>query len=128
MDFSKLFNVLGKAVKDAAKDYAKDYVEGHVNIGGVSNSTPSMSYDIPSEYSNFPVYPGEMSAKPITTATSRYNRITLFYKGSPSREYYDTLTSAGYSQYSSVRYDKDNTYVIVEKHKNGTKIAYHIKK
>ena len=80
MDFSKLFNVLGKAVKDAAKDYAKDYVEGHVNIEGVSNSTPSMSYDIPSEYSSFPVYPGEMSAKPITTTTSRYNRITLFYK------------------------------------------------
>lgn len=122
MDFSKIFNFLGKVAKDAAKDY----VEGHVNIGGSSNA--NINYDIPSEYSDFPAYPGKLTSKPITTNTSSYSRLTLFFKGSPVSEYYDTLSSAGYTQYSSVRYDKDNTYVIVERFGNSTKIAYHIKK
>lgn len=126
MDFSKIFNFLGKVAKNAAKDYVGDFVEGHVNIN--ENSNTNINYDIPSEYSDFPVYPGKLTSKPTTTNTSSYSRLTLFYKGKPVSEYYDTLSAAGYTQYSSVRYDKDNTYVIVERFGNSTKIAYHIKK
>ena len=126
MDFSKLFNFLGKVAKDAAKDYVGDFVEGHVNIGG--NSNTSTNYDIPSEYSNFPAYPGDICRKPIEKHTENYDRISLVFKGGLNKEFYNILTSAGYQKATDVRFEKDNTYVIVENLGNVTNVVYHIKK
>ena len=126
MDFSKIFNFLGKAVKNAAQDYIEEYTDGVVSVNTTSDSVNS--YEIPAEYSSFPVYPGTMYTKPITTDTDKYTRISLFYKGAPSKKYYETLIEAGYSKYSDVRYDQGNTYIIIEKIGRNTKVAYHVNK
>ena len=83
--------------------------------------------NIPTKYSDFPNYGGKIKTAPKETVTDKYSRLTIFYKGSPKQEYYDLLNMMGYVQGSDVRFDKDNTYVIVEKIGFNTKIAYHIK-
>lgn len=83
--------------------------------------------DVPTKYSDFPNYNGKIKNAPKETVTDKYSRLTILYKGSPKKEYYDLLNMMGYVQGSDVRFDKDNTYVIVEKIGFNTKIAYHIK-
>ena len=85
------------------------------------------SLNVPMKYSEFPNYNGKIKKEPKETVTPKYSRLTIFYKGSPKQEYYDLLNMMGYVQGSNVRFDKDNTYVIVEKIGFNTKIAYHIK-
>lgn len=89
------------------------------------SNTPTI--DVPLKYSDFPIYNGKVRRAPKETITDKYSRITIFYKGSPNKEYYNLLNMMGYVQGSDVRFDKDNTYVIVEKMGFNTKIAYHIK-
>ena len=89
--------------------------------------TNDVTFDIPLKYSGFPKYNGKIKIKPKETVTDKYSRITIFYKGSPKKEFYNLLDMMGYIQGSDVRFDKDNTYVIVEKIGFNTKIAYHIK-
>lgn len=83
---------------------------------------------IPSTYNMFPSYPGDLVEKPKETATDKYTRLTLRYRGAPLQEYYDLLFRSGYTRGTDVRYDKDNTYIIVEEVGKDTKIAYHIKR
>ena len=87
----------------------------------------SVSLNIPTKYSDFPNYNGKKKDAPKETVTPSYSRLTILYKGSPAKKYYDLLNMMGYVQASNVRFDKDNTYVIVEKIGRNTKIAYHIK-
>lgn len=91
------------------------------------STTDFTTIDIPIKYSEFPSYNGKVKIAPKETITDKYSRITILYKGSPKKEYYDLLSMMGYVQGSNVRFDKDNTYVIVEKIGFNTKIAYHIK-
>ena len=69
-----------------------------------------------------------MMSKPIEAKTNKYNRLTITYKGTIKDEYISALRDNGYQEGSKVRYDKGNTYVIVEPTGSNTKIAYHIKK
>ena len=75
----------------------------------------------------FPEYPANPTRKPKIKRTSKYMRITMLYRGDVDENYLETLLNAGFVKASPVRYDKDNTYVIVEKIDNLTKIAFHIK-
>jgi len=87
-----------------------------------------IKYDIPNEYNSFPKYPGSMINKPYEIRTNKYNRLTINYSGSIKREFENDLLASGYIKASNVRFDKDNTYVIVESLGSNTKIAYHIKR
>ena len=89
--------------------------------------TDSADLNIPIKYSDFPNYNGKLKNAPKETVTDKYSRLTIFYKGSPKKEYYNLLNMMGYIQGSNVRFDKDNTYVIVERIAFNTKIAFHIK-
>ena len=89
--------------------------------------TTDVIIDLPLKYSDFPKYNGRIKTEPKETITDKYSRITIFYKGRPNKEYYNLLNTLGYVQGSDVRFDKDNTYIIVEKIGFNTKIAYHIK-
>lgn len=91
------------------------------------SSDDNVVTNVPIKYSDFPNYNGKIKNAPKETITDKYSRLTIFYKGSPKQEYYDLLNMMGYVQGSNVRFDKDNTYVIVEKIGFNTKIAYHIK-
>ena len=114
MNFSKIIDFASNILKKKAEEY-------------ITGETSSNTIDIPLKYSDFPVYSGSIKTAPQETITDKYSRITIFYKGAPKKEYYDLLNMMGYVQGSDVRFDKENTYVIVEKIRNMTKIAYHIK-
>ncbi len=86
-------------------------------------------YTIPEKYISFPVYNGIMKKKPVETTTDAYDRLTIFYKGTPDETFCDSILKYGFEKATNVRYDKSNTYVIFEKSSsNTTKVAYHIKK
>ncbi len=91
------------------------------------SSDDNVVLNVPIKYSDFPNYNGKIKNTPKETVTDKYSRLTIFYKGSPKKEYYNLLNMMGYVKGSDVRFDKDNTYVIVEKIGFNTKIAYHIK-
>ena len=114
MDFSKIIDIAKNILKKKAEEY----------IGSELSSNNS---NIPLKYSDFPVYHGEIKTQPTETKTPKYSRLTILYKGKPNKEFLEQLNMMGYIQGSDVRYDKDNTYVIVEKIGFNTKIAYHIK-
>ena len=114
MDFSKLIDFATNILKKKAEEY-------------ITGETATNTVDIPLKYSDFPAYSGKIKIAPKETLTNKYSRLTIFYKGTPSKEYFDLLNMMGYVQSSDVRFDKDNTYVIVEKIGFNTKIAYHIK-
>lgn len=104
-----------------------DFINRIFRNNDVNLTEETIPLNIPSKYSEFPNYSGKIKTAPKETVTEKYSRLTIFYKGSPKKEYYDLLNMMGYVQGSDVRFDKDNTYVIVEKIGFQTKIAYHIK-
>ena len=109
--------IIENTVKPSVEEAVKDSL-------GIKETT----YEIPSIYGEFPEYPSSMMSKPIETKTSKYNRLTITYKGTIKDEYISSLRDNGYQEGSKVRFDKGNTYVIVEPTGSNTKIAYHIKK
>ncbi|MBR4111054.1 MAG: hypothetical protein IKK43_05150 [Clostridia bacterium] len=97
-------------------------------IRNSNKTTKTTTVDkIPETFIEFPEYSGILLKKPKITTTPKYVRITMFYKGDIDENYLDTLNRAGFEKASPVRYDKNNTYVIVEKINHLTKIAFHIK-
>lgn len=109
--------IIDNTVKPAVEQTVKD-----------SLGIKDVKYDIPNTYSDFPEYSGSMISKPYETKTNKYTRLTINYSGSFKNEYESTLLSNGFTKGSNVRYDKGNTYVIIESTGNNTKIVYHIKR
>lgn len=93
----------------------------------LNNSTTITVDEIPETFIEFPEYPGVLLEKPQITTTSNYIRITLLYNDYINESYIEKLQMSGFKKASNVRYDKDNTYVIVEEIDDTTKIAFHIK-
>lgn len=88
------------------------------------------NFTFPERYNNFPKYSGKLLCKPIENETDKYYRISARYQGTPSDEFLTNIIQNNFIKGSPVRYDKDNTYIIVEYFPDNhfTKIAYHIKK
>lgn len=116
MDLSKIIEFAKNILTNQTKEY----------FDNTSDDSTS-NYNLPIKYSDFPVYNGKKTKGPIETTGPNYTRLTIFYKGVPNPEYYLKLQNFGYEKTSDVRFDKDNTYVIVEQLGRSTKIAYHIK-
>lgn len=122
-----------RIIKNVVKDTANAVIDNVVQQGiqnHVNQSSNTVNNDVivPAMYQSFPKYPGSIYKKPVETNTNDYSRLTIVYNGTPNTEYINSLLRSNYIQGSSVRYDRDNTYVIVEDLGNTTKIAYHIKK
>lgn len=82
---------------------------------------------IPIYYSAFPIYQKKIVQPPEEKVTEKYNRLEIYYPGKPLSEYKELLKQNGFVQETDVRFNKgSNCYVIVEKCKKSTKIAYHI--
>lgn len=92
-----------------------------------AKATTTTVDEIPETFIEFPEYPGVLLEKPQITTTSNYVRITMLYNDYIDKNYLETLNATGFKKASEVRYDKDNTYVIVEEIDDTTKIAFHIK-
>ncbi len=141
-----LFDELKKISKGDIEKFGKDVVS---NIQNVTNEiTKNVSEDlknttgfnteakkgkeIPAEYSDFPVFkaPDDLETKD----TNKYKRCSMtFYSSSYNSEevgqYVLKIQSLGYYKGSKVRYDKGNTYIIVDEDApNGLNIVFHIKK
>ena len=83
--------------------------------------------EIPEIFSEFPEYPGVLLEKPQITSASSYTRITMIYNDYINESYAEKLQIYGFKKASNVRYDKDDTYVIVEEIDDTTKIVFHLK-
>lgn len=94
---------------------------------GVEADYMSTANLIPAFYSGFPIYQKKIVQQPEEKVTEKYNRLEIYYPGKPLDEYKELLKQNGFVQETGVRYNKgSNCYVIVEKCKKSTKIAYHV--
>lgn len=132
--FNSIFKKATKAISEDILESAKNAIKDNLTISNESsnnikpNATKSSEYTIPERYNNFPKYPGMIIKKPIEKSTDRYTRLTFLCTGVPNPEYFSILENSGFIKGSDVRYDKDNTYVIVDGLGKTTEIVYHIKK
>lgn len=128
-------NILKKATKIVSDtiesnilEDVKKSVKDNLNINSNTTINNFQNYVIPEKYSNFPKYEGTIVEKPFERETNKYCRITIRYAGTPRNDFISTLMQNGFTKGSSVRYDRENTYVIVDDLGNKTEIVYHIKK
>lgn len=111
-------NELAKKVNEVLPDELK----------GSSNSYNS-NYKIPSKYSGFPVFNGNISSL-NENKSDRYERCTIDYSNTNNEEvnnYIRAIEDSGYVKASKVRYEKDNTYIIVEDNNGHLHLVFHIK-
>lgn len=84
--------------------------------------------EIPEAFIEFPEYHGDLLEKPVLTTTKNYTRLTMLYNDYIDETYFERLNSVGFKKASAVRYDRNDTYIIVEEIDDTTKVAFHIKK
>ena len=146
-----LFDDLKKLGKSIGQEIEKSGIkEDFAKIGkGISDSVSSVvgsddpfgsnkkekkeknpEEEIPKDYDEFPRFKG-VPFEVKTKKTSKYKRCTMEYFNVPVNEMSDyiyEIETAGYVQGSKVRYDKDNTYIIVDYINGDLEIVFHIKK
>ena len=146
-----LFDSISKAFNDSGlKDGLKQVGEGldkaanqlgeEFNKSGIKEDLQKMGKDmgitssnepkkVPDEYLEFPQFEGtikDLSTKKI----DKYHRCTIDYSGVTNEAlnaYKVKITDAGYVKGSDVRYDKDNTYIIVEYEEQNLHLVFHVK-
>ena len=117
-----------KDFKNAMESAAKEATESIRSATG-SNSSARSAKEIPAEYAEFPRF-REVVTDVSTKETDKYIRCTMNFQDATEQEisdYISKITSAGYVKGSNVRYDKGNTYIIVEEN-YGLNIVFHIKR
>ena len=146
-----LFDSISKAFNDSGlKDGLKQVGEGldkaanqlgeDFNKSGFKEDLQKMGKDmgitgtkepkkVPEEYLDFPQFEGtitDLSTKKI----DKYHRCTIDYKDvtvDAVNAYKVRITDAGYIKGSDVRYDKDNTYIILEYEDTCLHLVFHVK-
>ena len=118
-----------KDFKNAMEGAVKDAQNG-INNFSASNPVSKPAKEIPIEYSEFPTFSGNPDELK-TTETDKYTRCTMdFYHATEQEvsEYTSKISSLGYIKGSRVRYDKGNTYIIVDTDNGGLNLVFHIKR
>ncbi len=129
--FDKILRDVTRAVTDSVvENKVKPEIDKKIDsvFGGNNISSNTSNYALPEKYSSFPKCVGTMIGRSIETNTEKYDRITMNFSGSVSSEFISLLEANGFRKATSVRYDNQNKYVIVEPMGSQTKIVYHIKK
>ena len=138
-----LFDGLKKMVADAGKDLNIGNIKDDLNkigidlnsedpFGGTAQDRKEKkSASIDAEYCDFPLFPIEPK-KVRYTKTRKYHRCSMDFSNYDERDIEDykyKITSMGYVQNTKVRFDKDNTYIIVDPEAHyGLNIVFHIKR
>ncbi len=99
---------------------------------GFADDDNTKETKIPEEYAEFPRFE-KYTRRVNTKNTSSYTRCTMEFRNITQEEvdnYIDKIKLAGYSQGSKVRFDKGNTYIIVDYREtyDGLEIVFHIKR
>ncbi len=123
---------LGKDVLDGLQTISKD-VAGEVSkMEENRRAEVEKSKILPEKYESFPQFMKTYSSME-EKKTFQYQRCTMDFYGVTEQEikdYRNQIWEAGYIQSTNVRYDKDNTYIIVDYHEASQKLnlVFHIKK
>lgn len=123
--FDKLVSIGKNIVED---ELEKKIVENIPNEYKTSLSRNTKS--IPITYSEFPVFNGIISNM-YEKNESNYKRCTIDYEKTTDDvidNYISNVVSNGYIKASNVRYDKGNTYIIIENNDGYLHLVFHIKK
>ena len=81
-------------------------------------------------YNKFPQFDGKLASL-YEKDTPKYMRCTMDYRSVSSLDfenYIYQITEAGFIQESNIRYEKENTYIIVEYSNRMLHLVFHIKK
>ncbi len=131
--FDKLKNI-GKAIKSNIPDDIKDGIDNITKDFNkdISNSIDSSSIKntIPDKFNKFPSFDGKISHV-SEKETPSYISCALTYENVSSLDFEDYLyeiTRAGYIQQSNDRYEKENTFIIIEYIEKTLHIVFHIDK
>ncbi len=119
--FKDFKNAMEGAVKDASNGI-RSFTE--------TNSSAQNLKAIPEAYREFPTF-REGAPYLKTTETEKYIRCTMEYPNASDQEiseYVSKINSLGYVKGSEVRYDKGNTYIIVDTENGGLNLVFHIKR
>ena len=140
-----LFDELKKISKGDIEKFGKDIVSNIQNVTNeistnvsneIKNATgvdvnKTSKKEIPEEYSDFPTFskdPDDLTTK----ETDTYTRCSMNFYSTTEEEiqaYIMKIQSLGYYKGSKVRFDKGNTYIIVDEDgPNGLNIVFHFKK
>ncbi len=138
-----LFDSLKKMAEDIGKNVnMNDIKDGLDKMGlDLNNDDPfggttqdrkeKKSTKIDEEYCDFPLFPLEPK-KIRYTKTRKYHRCSMDFNEYDQRDIDDykyKITTMGYIQSSKVRFDKENTYIIVDPDANcGLNVVFHIKR
>lgn len=124
---------LEKAANQVGDEFNKSGIKEDLkkmgNDIGITSSKPNEPKKVPEEYLDFPQFEGtiaELSTKKI----DKYHRCTIDYKDvtvDALNAYKVKITDAGYVKGSDVRYDKDNTYIIIEHEDTNLHLVFHVK-
>ena len=124
---------LDKAASQLGEDFKKSDFKASLDKAGrdrgITSGSKTTSKTVPEEYLSFPQFEGtikDLSTKKI----DKYHRCTIDYSGVTSEAlnaYKVKITDAGYVKGSDVRYDKDNTYIIVEYEEQNLHLVFHVK-
>lgn len=109
-----------KGIKDSFKDMDNDLRGSSI----VNTNT------IPEKYVDFPKFEGTLTSVKIKDENN-YERCTMQYENiniSDYDNYLNVVTNAGYEKKTKVRYEKGNTYIIIDVSNNHLELVYHIKK
>lgn len=131
----KLGEDISKKVEDTVKSDAfkdvKNAISKNVQNGNSasSNNAPKTK-EIPAEYSEFPKFK-DIVTDLSTKETGAYTRCTMNFPNATEQEiseYISKINSLGYVKGSNVRFDKGNTYIIVDNQYGDLNLVFHIKK
>lgn len=116
---------ISEAVNNGVKESVSDTLKENFNIG----DTKECNFTIPSEYDSFPKFEGSLMSG-LEKKETKYNRVMLNYETNELNvsKYRELLLENGYKKATDIRYEKDNTYVIVNLKSSSLELVYHIKK
>lgn len=127
----KLGEDLGKEIEKGVNSEAfKSVKDTLTNVGASVSNNASQSREIPQEYMGFPKF-RETVKNLSTKETPNYTRCTMDFSNVSQDEvdaYTTQLTQLGYVKNTAVRYDKGNTYIIVDYAYGELNLVFHIKK
>lgn len=123
-----LFDKLARMGKELMEDETVQKISEELK--SAANSIEEKRTTIPEKYNEFPKFNGNISSVNEKNE-SKYERCTMYYKNisaSDLNNYLDEITNNGYDKKTSVRYEKDNTYIIVDPKGNDLTLVFHIKR
>lgn len=133
-DLKNGLSQVGKGLEQVAKDVGKEIEKSGVKedlkkLGNDLGSGSASPKTVPQEYLTFPQFEGTI-AEVSTKKIDKYHRCTIDYKDVTEdavKAYVEKIEGVGFKKGSDVRYDRDNTYIILEADVPNLHLVFHVK-